>query len=101
MSLYYRHHVIIDKVHETSLGTNNPGFNGSMPVMTTNVNSMIVHRAMRADSHPSLSHDEMHSFKDEGMDSDVDDLSELDSEDDEDWDRRDDWDSHFVSLGRV
>ena len=93
--------MIIDKVHETSLGTNNPGFNGSMPAVTTSVNSMIGHHVMRADSHPSLSHDEVHSFEDEGMDSDVDDLSELDSEDDEDWDRPDDWDSHFVSLGRV
>ena len=88
-------------MHETTLGTINPGLSGSTPAVTTSVNSMIVHHVMRADSHLSLSQDEVHSFEDEGMDSDVDDLSELDSADEDDWDRPDDWDSHFVSLGRV
>ena len=40
----------------------------------------------RADSSPSLSLDEVHSFTDEGLDPDVDDLSQLDSGDERDWD---------------
>ena len=54
---------------------------------------------MRADSRPSLTNDEVRSFGDEGLDSDVDDLSELESG--EDSDNADNWNSHFVALGQV
>ena len=85
-------------MEENPIGTSNPGFHGSMPAVTNNLHSVIVHRVTHADSHPSLSRDEVHSFKDEGLDSDVDDLSELGSGDEENWDQPDDWDSHFIGL---
>ena len=82
--------MIPEKVDEKPLGTSNPGFHGSVSV--THLHTMIYRHVMRADSHPSLSHDEVHSYEDEGLDSDVDDLSELGSGNEEDWDQPDeDW----------
>lgn len=78
--------MITHTVEEKPLGTGNQGFYGSTPAVTSNLQSVIVHRITHADSNPSLSHDEMHWFEDEGMDSDVDDLSQLESEDEEDAD---------------
>ena len=91
--------MITHTVEEKPLGTGNLGFHGSTPAVTSSLHSVIVHRITHADSNPSLSHDEMHWFEDEGMDSDVDDLSQLESEDEEDVDQPDDWFSHFISLG--
>ena len=88
-------------VNETLVGTSNTGFVGSMSTVTgtSTLHTRIVSHVIRADSNLSLSHDEVHSFEDEGMDSDVDDLSEIGSGDDEDWDRPDDsWDSRFTRL---
>ena len=93
-----RHHVMPGKVDENLVGTTNPGFHGSMPVVTSELHTTIVGHVWRADSNLSLSQDEVRSFDDEGLDSDVDDLSELGSGDDEDWDRPDDWDSRFIGL---
>lgn len=93
--------MITDKVDEKPLGTNNPGFHGSMPAVTTNLHTMIIRHVMLADSNPVLSHDEMHSFEDEGLDSDVDDLSQLGSGDEGDWEQSNAWDSHFIELGHI
>ena len=75
---------------EKPLGTNNPGFHGS-----SHLHSVIVHHVIRTDSQPYLSPDELHLFKDEGLDSDVDDLSQLDSGDEEDWDQTIVWKTYL------
>ena len=95
-----RHHVISGNVDSSHVGTSNPGFHGSTTAVTTHVHTTIANHVRRADSNPALSHDETHSFEDEGMDSDVGDLSELGSGDDEDWDRPDDygWDRRFIAI---
>ena len=67
--------------------------------MTSSLHSVITNHVTRADSQPSLTNDEVRSFGDEGLDSDVDDLSELESG--EDSDNADNWNSHFVALGQV
>ena len=80
----FRHYVIPENMDEKPLGSNNPTFHSPIAAATTHLHSMIFRRVMSADSTPSLSHDEVHSFNDEGLDSDVDDLSQLDSEDEGD-----------------
>lgn len=98
-SLSYRRHVITNIVHETPLGSNNQAFRSSTREVSSSLHSVITNHVMRADSQPSLTNDEVRSFGDEGLDSDVDDLSELESG--EDSDNADNWNSHFVALGQV
>ena len=87
-------------VHNSHVGTSNPGFHGSTTMVTSHLHTTIVKHVKLADSNLTLSNDEVCSFEDEGMDSDVDDLSEIGCGDDEDWDRpeEDDWNSRFISL---
>ena len=84
------------------MGTSNAGFHGSTTMVTSHLHTTIVNHVKRADSNLSLSHDEVLSFEDEGLDSDADDLSEIGSGDDADWDRpdEDDWNSRFITLTR-
>ena len=84
------------------MGTSNAGFHGSTTMVTSHLHTTIVNQVRHADSNLSLSRDEVRSFEDEGMDSDVDDLSEIGSGDDEDWDRpdEDDWNNRFIRLTR-
>ena len=100
-SLSYRRHVITNIVHETLLGSNNQAFRSSTREVSSSssLHSVITNHVMRADSQPSLTNDEVRSFGDEGLDSDVDDLSELESG--EDSDNADNWNSHFVALGQI
>lgn len=98
-SLSYRRHVITKIVHETPLGSNNQAFRSSTREVSSSLHSVITNHVVRADSQPSLTNDEVRSFGDEGLDSDVDDLSELESG--EDSDNADNWNSHFVALGQV
>lgn len=94
-----RHHVTTTHVDNSShVGTSNPGFHSSTTAITSHLHTTITSHVRHADSNLTLSHDEVHSYEDEGLDSDVDDLSELGSGDDEDWDRPDDWDSRFIAL---
>ena len=79
--------MIPGKVDEKPPGSNNPTFQSAIDAATTRLHTMIFRHVIHADSTPSLSHDEMHSFNDEGLDSDVDDLSQLDSGDEGDWDK--------------
>lgn len=84
------------------MGTSNPGFHGSTTVVTSYLHTTIVNHVRHADSNLSLSRDEVRSFEDEGMDSDVDDLSEIGSGDDGDGDRQDEdnWNRRFITLTR-
>jgi len=71
-------------------------------MVTSHLHTTIVDHVRHADSNLSFSRDEVRSFEDEGMDSDVDDLSEIGSGDDGDWDRpdEDDWNNRFITLTR-
>lgn len=97
-----RHHITSGSVSHSHVGTSNQGFHGSTTMVTSHLHTTIVNHVRHADSNLSLSHDEVRSFEDEGLDSDVDDLSEIESGDDGDWDRPDDddWNKRFITLTR-
>lgn len=95
-------HVTSGTVDNSHVGTSNLGFHASTTMVTSHLHTTIVNHVRHADSNLSLSHDEVRSFEDEGLDSDVDDLSEIGSGDDGNWDRPedDDWNSRFIRLNR-
>ena len=95
-----RYQMTSGSVHNSHVGTSNPGFHGSTTMVTSHLHTTIVNHVKHADSNMTLSNDEVRSFEDEGLDSDVDDLSEIGSGDDGDWDRPDydEWNNQFIKL---
>lgn len=77
------------KTDKSHLGANNSCFRSSVSAEASHLHTVIVRHVRRADSEPSLANDELHPFRDEGHESDVDDLSQLDSGDENDWEQPD------------
>ena len=96
-----RHPVATALEKDSRLGTSNLAFHGTTAHVThsNHLHTIIASHVQRVDSAPSLSYDEVTSFKDEGLDSDVDDLSHLGSDDEGDSDEGGDWDAAFTRLG--